>query len=220
MALAIFDLDNTLIAGDSDHAWGEFIARNGLVDAATYTKRNDWFYQQYQSGVLDIRAYLEFALEPLAGKTEKDLAELHRQFMTESIEPLRLTAADALLDRHRANGDYILIVTSTNAFITRPIARWLGVDDILATIPERVDGVYTGKVDGVPCFGAGKITHLDHWMQTHEYDLTESCFYSDSINDLPLLEYVGHAVAVDPDEQLAQVASDRGWTKISLRHNS
>lgn len=220
MTLAIFDLDNTLIAGDSDHAWGEFIARNGVVDAAVYRNRNDWFYQQYQAGSLDICAYLEFALEPLTGRSESELAALHRQFMAEAIEPLRLPAADALLKEHRAKGDFILIVTSTNAFITEPIARWLGVDDILATVPEKIDGVYTGKVDGIPCFGEGKIAHVDRWLQTHDYSLSDSYFYSDSINDLPLLEYVGHAVAVDPDDQLAQAAADRDWPVISLRHNS
>jgi len=219
MTLAIFDLDNTLIDGDSDHAWGEFIVENGLVDSASYRQKNDWFYRQYQEGNLDIDAYLKFSLEHLAGRSESDLAELRQQFIRERIEPMRLPAANILLNNHRANGDYLLIITSTNLFITEPIAELLGVDEILATIPEQIDGVYTGKVDGAPCFREGKISHLKRWLRPRDYSLADSYFYSDSINDLALLEYVGHPVAVDPDEQLAETAKSRGWPVIHLHRS-
>lgn len=217
MSLAIFDLDNTLLGGDSDHAWGEFLVRRGIVDAELYRTSNDRFYRQYQDGTLDIHAYLAFALEPLTRYDATELAALHADFMRSTIEPLRLRKADALLDEHRARGDWLLIITATNAFITRPIAAWLGVADILATEPEQRDGRYTGRVAGTPCFREGKVTRLHQWLEQNPFDLADASFYSDSRNDLPLLELVGRPVAVDPDDALRATATERGWSIISLR---
>lgn len=217
MSLAIFDLDNTLLGGDSDHAWGDFLVRRGIVDAELYRTSNDLFYRQYQDGSLDIHAYLAFALEPLTRYSAAELADLHADFMRTTIAPLRLAKADALLAEHRARGDRLLIITATNAFITRPIARWLGIDDILATEPELRDGRYTGRITGTACFREGKVTRLHEWLRENEFDLAEASFYSDSQNDLPLLELVGRPVAVDPDDTLRAVATERGWSVISLR---
>lgn len=217
MALAIFDLDNTLIAGDSDHSWGVFLVEKNLVDAETYRLANDRFYADYKNGCLDIRAYLKFSLAPLTRHSAEQLAALHSEFMEQHIEPLMLPKAAELLRQHRDRGDHLLIITATNGFVTRPIAKRLGVDDILATDPEFIDGRYTGDFVGTPCFQAGKITHLHEWLKTNEHSLEGAYFYSDSINDLPLLEQVDNPVAVDPDDRLAAIAEQRGWKVISLR---
>jgi HAD superfamily hydrolase (TIGR01490 family) len=217
VSLAIFDLDNTLLGGDSDHAWGEFLAAKGIVDAKAYKEANDYFYQQYQQGGLDIFEFLEFALKPLAAHPTEQLQQWHQQFMAETIEPMQLPKAKALLEKHRARGDYLLIITATNLFVTEPIAKELGVDHILATIPEQLNGAYTGKVAGTPCFQAGKVERLNEWLQQTGHSLQGSYFYSDSHNDLPLLEIVDNPVAVDADEKLSATASDRGWPIISLR---
>ncbi len=217
MALAIFDLDNTLLAGDSDHAWGEFLVQQGLVDEKVFKEKNDYYYQQYQAGALDIHEYLEFALLPLTQYPKEQLLALRDQFLQEMIEPMITEKGRALLADHRANGDYLLIITATNAFVTQPIAERLGVDAIIATDPEVVDGQYTGKVAGVPSFQHGKVTRLDNWLAQNQLSLAGSYFYSDSHNDLPLLEKVDHPVAVDADPQLTQVAQDKGWPIISLR---
>lgn len=217
MALAIFDLDNTLLGGDSDHAWGEFLVKKGIVDAAEYGAANDRFYRAYQDGTLDILMYLEFALEPLTRFSMQELRQLHDEFMQTLIAPLRLPKADALLAEHRARGDYLLIITATNAFITRPIAQSLGVDAILATEPEIRDGRYTGGVSGTPCFRDGKVICLREWLQKNPYDPAHAYFYSDSHNDLPLLNMVGNPIAVDPDATLRAEAAARDWPIISLR---
>ena len=217
MALAIFDLDNTLIAGDSDHSWGVFLVEKQLVDAETYRIANDRFYADYKNGCLDIRAYLQFSLAPLTRHTLEELKALHDEFMATHIEPLMLPKAESLLRAHRERGDQLLIITATNGFVTRPIAKRLGVDHILATDPEVVNGRYSGNFVGTPCFQAGKITHLHGWLQTHEHSLDGAYFYSDSINDLPLLEQVDNPVAVDPDERLGAIARERGWKILSLR---
>lgn len=217
MSLAIFDLDNTLLGGDSDHAWGQFLVDRGIVDADYYRASNDLFYRQYQSGELDISAYLAFALEPLTRHDPAQLEQWHAEFMRDVITPLRLARADALLAEHRAAGDYLLIITATNGFVTRPIAAALGVDDILATDPELRDGRYTGAIVGTPSFREGKVTRLREWLVEHPFELADSYFYSDSQNDLPLLEMVGKPIAVDPDDILRQVAGERGWPIISLR---
>lgn len=217
MSLALFDLDNTLLNGDSDHAWGEFLIEKGIVDGVFYKESNDRFYRQYQLGQLDIHAYLEFALEPLTrhGKTELDA--LHDEFMQTKILPMRLPKAEALLAKHRAAGDYLLIITATNLFVTAPIARALGVDDILATVPARDGARFTGKVEGTPCFREGKVTRLEEWLAHHQHSLAGSWFYSDSHNDLPLLQRVDNPVAVDPDDTLRAAAIRNGWPVISLR---
>lgn len=219
MALALFDLDNTLIDGDSDHLWGEFIISHQWVDEATYRRKNDEFYEAYKAAKLDINAYLTFALSPLVEGTTELWQSRHRQFMQEVITPIILPKARALIEKHRALGDYLLIITATNGFITRPIAEELGVDAILATDPEQKDGQYTGKYLGTPCFGAGKVENLRKWLQEFDaYDLQQSHFYSDSINDLPLLEEVGHPVAVNPDERLQAVAAERSWAILDLKN--
>jgi HAD superfamily hydrolase (TIGR01490 family) len=217
VSLAIFDLDNTLLGGDSDHAWGQFLVDRGIVDAEHYRDSNDRFYSQYQSGELDIHAYLAFALEPLARHEPAQLRAWHEEFMRTVVAPLRLAKADALLAEHRRRGDYLLIITATNAFVTRPIAASLGVDDILATEPELRNGRYTGKITGTPCFREGKVTRLREWLRQQAFALDDSSFYSDSHNDLPLLEMVAKPVAVDPDATLRRVAGERGWPVISLR---
>lgn len=217
MSLAIFDLDNTLLNGDSDHAWGEFLIEKGIVDGVFYKESNDRFYREYQLGLLDIHRYLEFALEPLTRHSKAELDALHREFMQSKVTPMRLAQADALLAEHRARGDYLLIITATNSFVTRPIAAALGVDDILATDPEFDGTRFSGRIDGTPCFREGKVTRLKAWLEHNNHSLKSSWFYSDSHNDLPLLELVDNAVAVDPDDTLRAAAIKRGWQVISLR---
>lgn len=219
MSLALFDLDNTLIAGDSDHLWGEFLVEQSLVDAEDYRARNDEFYRAYQRGELNIDAYLRFALAPLAQFSLARLAELHQQFLREKIEPLRIPGAEALITEHRARGDVLAIITSTNRFITEPIARLLGIEHLLATELEVAGDRYTGNIIGVPCYRAGKIDHLENWLKDHPQDLRGSYFYSDSINDLPLLEKVDNPVVVDPDPLLSAHARGQGWPELRLQEN-
>jgi HAD superfamily hydrolase (TIGR01490 family) len=215
--LAIFDLDNTLLNGDSDHAWGEFLCRKGVVDAEEYRKANDYFYEQYKSGSMNIFEFLEFALRPLAANSNETLAEWHAEFMKDVIQPMMLPKAAALLNKHRDAGEHLMIITATNRFVTGPIAKQLGVDTIIATDPEMLDGKYTGKVAGTPCFQAGKVERLNTWLAENGATLEGSSFYSDSINDLPLLEKVDHPVAVNPDEKLTAEANRRGWPILDLR---
>lgn len=217
MALAIFDLDNTLLNGDSDHAWGEFLCEKGIVDVQEYRKANDYFYHQYVDGSLDINEFLNFALKPLKTHTTAQLNEWHAQFMTEKVMPMMQTAALSKLAEHREKGDFLLIITATNLFVTKPIAQFLDVDDILATTPEIIDGEYTGSISGTPCFQAGKITRLQQWLKGSEHTLEGSYFYSDSRNDLPLLELVDHPVVVDGDDYLLKTAAEKGWPAISFR---
>ena len=217
MALAIFDLDNTLIAGDSDHSWGEFLCAGGLVDAQRFSHDNDRFYQDYQEGRLDIYAYLRFALAPLTGRSIEEVARLQQQFMRDWVEPMLLPAAFELLDKHRNRGDELVIITASNTVVTGPIAERLGVATLMGCDTEIVGGKYTGQPTGVPSFQEGKVTRLQDWLATTGHSLTGAWFYSDSHNDLPLLERVDNPVATDPDPQLAAVANDRGWPIISLR---
>lgn len=222
MSLAIFDLDNTLIAGDSDHLWGEFLLDNNLVDAEDFRKSNDQFFNDYQSGSLNINAYLEFALQALTRFTQDELATLHQQFMHEKIDAIWLPKAVALIRQHRSANDTLLIITATNRFVTEPIAQKLGISELLASEPERINSKYTGKVVGVPCFQDGKITRLNQWMEKQQekgkpVSLKGSTFYSDSFNDLPLLELVEHPVAVNPDDTLKHVAQEKAWPILNLR---
>lgn len=217
MTLALFDLDNTLLGGDSDHAWGLFLVAKGLVDADYYSAANDRFYAEYQAGTLDINAYLAFALAPLTRFKQAELTALHQEFMAQFIEPLILPKALALLDTHRQQGHRLVIITATNRFITGPIAERLGVADLLATEAEVIDGRYTGNISGTPCFQGGKVVRLQQWLAEQGEDLTGSYFYSDSINDVPLLEVVTHPVAVDPDARLLAWAKERGHAVLSLR---
>lgn len=217
MSLAIFDLDNTLLGGDSDYLWGRFLVEQGIVDAVHYERENLRFYDEYRAGQLDIYEFLRFSLAPLAEHDLETLNAWHRRFMEEKIRPIMLPKARDLLARHRERGDYLLIITATNRFVTGPIAEELGVDDMLATEPAMKSGRYTGEVADVPCFQQGKVTRLEKWLAGNGMNLEGSWFYSDSHNDLPLLEMVTHPVAVDADETLTDHASQKGWPQISLR---
>lgn len=217
MRLALFDLDNTLLGGDSDHAWGDYLCERGILDGIAYKARNDDFYQDYLAGRLNITDYLNFSLEIL-GRTEMaQLEQWHREFMRDCVEPIILAKGEALLAEHREAGDKLLIITATNRFVTAPIAARLGVDTLLATECEMADGRYTGRTTDVPCFKEGKVTRLNRWLTESCLNLNGSYFYSDSMNDLPLLEQVTHPFAVDPDTNLRAEAERRGWPVISLR---
>lgn len=217
MSLAIFDLDNTLIAGDSDHAWGEFLVEEGIVDDTEFKRANDQFYADYQAGTLDIDAYLRFALAPLTRFSMPELTELHTTFYAKKIAPIMLPKAEALITEHRSKGDRILIITATNRFITGPIASQLGITELLASDAEICNNRYTGEPMGTACFQEGKVVRLQEWLITQHESLSGSYFYSDSINDLPLLKTVDHPVAVDPDDRLRAEALHRSWPVISLR---
>jgi HAD superfamily hydrolase (TIGR01490 family) len=217
LSLAIFDLDNTLLGGDSDYLWGRFLVEQGIVDGTRYERENQRFYDEYKAGRLDIHEFLRFSLKPLTEHDLPTLEDWRRRFMAEKIEPIILPKGRDLLAQHRAQGDFLLIITATNRFVTAPIAEALGVDDMLATEPAMTHGRYTGEVDGVPCFQLGKVTRLHAWLAQTGHHLEGSWFYSDSHNDLPLLEEVTHPVAVDADETLAEHARLKGWSHISLR---
>ena len=216
MPLAIFDLDNTLLAGDSDYLWGQFLGEIGAVDREAYERENERFYAEYREGRLDIMAFLAFSLAPLAAHEPSELAAWHARFMRDKIEPLITDASQRLIQDHRDAGDTLMIITATNAFVTAPIAARLGIPHLIATEPEIADGRYTGRVAGTPSFREGKVSRLQDWLQQHRETLEGAWFYSDSHNDLPLLERVSHPVAVDPDESLAIQAQERSWPVISL----
>ncbi|MBK9393316.1 MAG: HAD family hydrolase [Uliginosibacterium sp.] len=220
MNLALFDLDNTLLAGDSDHAWGQFLCDKGIVDRVEYEARNNAFYEQYKDGSLDINAFLEFVLAPLALRSRAALDALHAEFMRDVILGMITPAGEALVRRHLAQGDLCAIVTATNAFVTAPIARRLGVPHLIATVPAIETGRFTGKPRGTPAFREGKIARVAAWLESMALDLAcfeKSWFYSDSLNDLPLLSLVTTPVAVDPDPTLRAHADHQGWSVISLR---
>lgn len=217
--LAIFDLDNTLIAGDSDHAWGEYLITQKLVDPEKHRQLNDQFYSDYCNGTLDIVAYQRFALSAIAGKKRSELAELHADYLEQMIKPMMLENSLALLERHRQRGHFLLVITATNDFVARPITEMLGVDDMLGCTAALNKDVYTGEIEGTPCFQEGKIQRLEEWItqQDEHFTIEGSYFYSDSHNDIPLLERVTHPVAVDADEKLNAYAEAKGWPRISLR---
>jgi HAD superfamily hydrolase (TIGR01490 family) len=220
MRLALFDLDNTLLAGDSDYEWGQFLVDRGIVPREEYEAQNQAFYEQYAAGTLDIHEYLGFALRPLARHTPEELARWHDAFMRSRIEPMISAASRMLVRRHLESGALCAVVTATNSFVTAPIAREFGVTHLVATEPEQVDGRYTGGVAGIPCFREGKIARVEAWLDGLGYgwkDFGRSWFYSDSLNDLFLLERVTDPVAVDPDPTLAHHARERGWPILSLR---
>ncbi len=217
MSLAIFDLDNTLLSTDSDHAWGEFLLEQGAVDPVAYREANERFMADYNAGTLDMAAFLAMALKPLADNSPEQLSAWHQQFMISKIEPHILPKAEELLARHRTRGDTLLIITATNRFITAPIAERLGVDHLIAVNPEVKEGRYTGRVSGIPSYREGKVTRLQQWLEDQNMSMEGAWFYSDSHNDLPLLENVEHPVAVDPDDTLRKVAEERQWRIMSLR---
>ena len=216
MALAIFDLDNTLLAGDSDYLWGRFLVEKGAVDAVHYERENERFYQLYKAGRLDILEFLRFSLAPLRAHPRSQLEAWRTEFLEDRIEPLISAQSRQLVEKHRQAGDTLMIITATNAFVTRPIAQRFGIHHLIATEPETLNGQYTGEVAGEPSFREGKVNRLEIWLAEHTADLQGSWFYSDSHNDLPLLERVDHPVAVDPDETLAQVARARQWPILEL----
>ena len=220
MRLALFDLDNTLLAGDSDYEWGQFLVDRGVLNRDTYEAQNRAYYEQYVAGTLDIHEYLGFALRPLAAHTPGELDRWHADFMRSRILPMVGAPARALVRQHAERGDLCAIITATNSFVTAPIAQEFGIHHLIATEPESQDGRFTGRVAGTPCFRDGKVRRLDEWLSSRGRclaDFTESSFYSDSHNDLPLLERVTRPVAVDPDEQLKTEAERRGWEVMSLR---
>ncbi|MCC5856686.1 MAG: HAD family phosphatase [Ectothiorhodospiraceae bacterium] len=218
MTLAIFDLDNTLLAGDSDYLWGRFIVKHGLVDAEQYEATNRHFYEAYQRGELDVHAYLRFALEPLTRYPAEELHAWRALFIDEMIRPIVLKAGEELVRDHARRGHVTMIITATNRFITAPIAELFGVDHLLATTPEFRDGRYTGDFVDLPTFREGKVQALENWLEAQQDRPRQSWFYSDSHNDVPLLEQVTNPVAVDPDDTLRALARERGWPTISLRH--
>jgi HAD superfamily hydrolase (TIGR01490 family) len=223
MSLAIFDLDNTLLAGDSDHRWGEFLCEKKWTAADDYRCRNDQFYADYQAGCLDMPAYLSFVLGPLEGKNRSDIQLLQYEFIRDCIEPMLLDKAFALINQHRIAGDILLLMTATHAVVAEPVAARLGFEHWLCSGVGMVGHRYTGEPEGPPCFQEGKVVHLEQWRaewraQGHSLpDLNDTWFYSDSHNDLPLLSAVGHPVAVDPDPRLEQHAEEKGWSILSLR---
>ena len=217
MALALFDLDNTLLAGDSDYAWGEFLVHENKVDPDHYARMNAQFYDDYQQGKLDIFEYLRFALAPLAALEPLELVALHRKFMNEVVSKMWLPAAEALVEKHRQAGDQLMVISATNRFIVEPICHRFGITEVIATEAEQKDGRYTGRVAGVPSYQQGKVTRLKSWLKASGETLEGSIFYSDSINDLPLLEVVDNAVAVNPDALLLAEANKRGWPVLDLR---
>ncbi|MDH5535579.1 MAG: HAD-IB family hydrolase [Betaproteobacteria bacterium] len=217
MKLALFDLDNTLLAGDSDFEWAQFLIEQGVLDREVYEARNVAFYDQYKAGTLDIHEFLNFQLKPLSRHSRSELDAWHRQFMAQKILPIIRPGARELVARHA--GDLQVIITATNSFVTAPIAREFGVAHLIATEPEMVNGAFTGNVTGVPCFREGKVARLASWLEARGTPLAGfagSWFYSDSLNDLPLLERVSNPVAVDPDETLRAHAERCGWPVMTL----
>ncbi|HEX9449836.1 MAG TPA: HAD family hydrolase [Burkholderiales bacterium] len=218
MRLALFDLDNTLLAGDSDFEWAQFLIEKEVLDREVYEARNRHFYEAYKAGTLDIHEFLDFQLKPLARHPRKQLDQWHAEFMRDKILPIITQKSRDLIESHR--DDARVVITATNRFVTAPIARELGIENLIATEPEEVSGEFTGRVKGVPSFREGKVERLKSWMEGHGIEwgkLSETWFYSDSLNDLPLLSLVSHPVAVDPDETLKEHALRHDWRVISLR---
>jgi HAD superfamily hydrolase (TIGR01490 family) len=220
MNLVLFDLDNTLLTGDSDFEWAQFLISKGVLDREVHEARNVEFYEQYKAGTLDIHAFLDFQLAPLARHPRAELDAWHIDFMTTHIRPIIGAPARALVRRHLDDGSLCAIVTATNSFVTGPIAREFGIPHLVATVPACDAGHFTGKPRGTPAFKAGKIERVDAWLESQGAwwgGFDQTWFYSDSHNDLPLLSRASHPVAVDPDDTLGDHARQRGWPVISLR---
>jgi len=218
MRLSLFDLDNTLLAGDSDFEWAQFLIEKGVLDREVYEARNQQFYEHYKAGTLDIHEFLDFQLKPLSRHPRKVLDEWHHEYMRERIVPIITQKSRDLVESHL--DDARVIVTATNSFVTAPIAREFGIEHLVATEPEEQGGEFTGRVVGQPCFREGKVVRVEAWLAEHGLNwgsFEETWFYSDSLNDLPLLSLVTHPVAVDPDETLKEAALENGWMIISLR---
>ena len=216
----MFDLDNTLLNGDSDFEWSQFLIRIGVLDRELFEAKNMAFYEHYKAGTLDIDEFLDFQLKPLSRHARKTLDEWHRRFMREQALGMITQSARDLVERHRAAGDLCVIITATNSYVTAPIAREFGIENLIATEPEHKNGEFTGNVAGVPSFREGKITRLDNWLAARGWTLDsfgDSTFYSDSLNDLPLMCKVKNPVAANPDPTLRAHAELHGWPIISLR---
>ena len=219
MKLALFDLDHTLLPIDSDQSWGEFTVRLGWHERDAFIQRNDEFYAHYQAGTLDIHEYVRFASEAFCQRGPEVAAEAHAQFMREVIQPAIRPEALALVQKHRDAGDRVIIITATNEFVTRPIAQAFGVNELIAVELERdATGWITGEIKGTPSFREGKVARVNQWLAEHHlsWDSVETTFYSDSINDLALLEKATHPVATNPDARLRTLATDRGWRILDL----
>jgi len=220
LQLALFDLDNTLLAGDSDFEWGRFLISLGVLDEELHLAQNAQFYEDYKQGTLDIHAFLEFQLKPLSTHPRKQLDAWHAQYMEKVIRPMMTDKARQLIQKHREDGDLLVIITATNSFVTKPIATEFGIEHLIGTTPEEVNGEFTGRIFGIPSFKEGKVTRLNQWLEERGQSLKnfkKSWFYSDSHNDLPLMRLVDHPVAVDADPQLTEYARAHGWPLISLR---
>lgn len=220
MNLALFDLDNTILAGDSDYNWSRFLIQEGYLDGAIHAEKNEKFYADYKAGTLDIYAFVEFQFKPLARNPRNILNQLLKKYVEEVIKPMITEKAYALVRKHREEGDLLIVITATNSFITKPIAALFGIENLIGTDPEEKEGEFTGKVSGLPSFKEGKVTRLEAWLKNKNLllaDFKKSYFYSDSHNDLPLMQKVTHPVAVDSDDILTEYANSKGWPKISLR---
>jgi len=222
MNLALFDLDNTLLSGDSDFEWAQFLIGKGVVDRELQEAKNIQFYQQYKDGTLDIYEFLIFQLAPLARHPRAELDAWHREYMERHIRPLIGAKARALVKQHLDSGDLCAIVTATNSFVTGPIARELGIPHLIGTIPavNPENGAFSGGPRGTPSFREGKIERVENWLESLGYwwgSFGDSFFYSDSHNDQPLMAKVKTPIAVDPDDKLRQHCSEMGWKIISLR---
>lgn len=218
--LALFDLDNTLLAGDSDFQWGQFLMEEGLLNREKHEAKNIQFYEDYKAGKLDIYAFLEFQLKPLSDHPKAKLDALHQHYMERKVRPMMTQKAKDLVAKHAANGDLMMIITATNSFVTGPIASAFGVPHLIGTDPEQLNGEFTGKVTGLPSFQEGKVIRLKEWLAARGKlleDFETTWFYSDSHNDLPLMKLVSNPVAVDPDDILREYAQQQGWPIISLR---
>lgn len=220
MQLVLFDLDNTLLAGDSDFQWGQFLIEEGILDRETHLSDNLKFYDDYNHGKLDIVAFLGFQLKPLSQHPRAKLNEWHERYMEKKVRPMMTEKARTLVEKHRANGDLMVVITATNSFVTKPIATAYGVDHLIGTTPEEINGEFTGRVTGTPSFKEGKVTRLNEWLAERGQTLADfetTVFYSDSHNDLPLMKLVDKPIAVDPDAILEAYAIEQGWPIISLR---
>jgi len=218
--LALFDLDNTILAGDSDYNWSRFLIQEGYLDGAIHAEKNEKFYADYKAGTLDIFAFVEFQFKPLARNPRTVLNQLLKKYVEEVIKPMITEKARALVKRHQDEGDLIIVITATNSFITKPIAELFGIKNLIGTDPEEKEGEFTGKVSGLPSFKEGKVTRLEAWLKGKNLSLAsfeKSYFYSDSHNDLPLMQKITHPVAVDSDDILSEYAKSKGWPQISLR---
>lgn len=220
MNLALFDLDNTLLSGDSDFEWAQFLITKGVLDREVHEAMNQSFYDDYKAGTLDIHVFLKFQLAPLARHHRAELDAWHHEFLITRIQPLISSAARNLVQHHLHAGDLCAVVTATNSFVTGPICREFGIEHLVATIPAQSEGRFTGTPRGLPAFREGKIERVEAWLESLGLwwgTFGESTFYSDSLNDLPLLAKVSHPVAIDPDDTLRAHATQHGWPILSLR---